>query len=161
MVWGTPTRFSFYAISYNSDHMSFEESGDWNSLFLPKFEGKVGIFDWYLPNMGNASLAVHPNKENPYDLTDDQLGAVRDWLLRLRPQVSMFGSGAPAIVQAMVNGDVVGRHGRRPRYRSEARRPHEHGIDDSRAGRHPLAGGGDACASRARTRSSRWSGSST
>ena len=32
MVWGTLTRFSFYAISYNSDHMSFEESGDWNSL---------------------------------------------------------------------------------------------------------------------------------
>ena len=72
MVWGTLTRFSFYAISYNSDHMSFEESGDWNSLFLPKFEGKIGIFDWYLPNMGNASLAVHPNKENPYDLTDEQ-----------------------------------------------------------------------------------------
>ena len=107
MVWGTPTRFSFYAISYNSDHMSFEESGDWNSLFLPKFQGKIGIFDWYLPNMGNASLAVHPNKENPYDLTDEQLGAVRDWLLRLRPQVNMFGSGAQAIVQAMINGDVV------------------------------------------------------
>ncbi len=107
MVWGTPTRFSFYAISYNSDHMSFEESGDWNSLFLPKFEGKIGIFDWYLPNMGNASLAVHPNKENPYDLTDEQLGAVRDWLLKLRPQVNMFGSGAQAIVQAMINGDVV------------------------------------------------------
>ena len=107
MVWGTPTRFSFYAISYNSDHMSFEESNDWNSLFLPKFEGKVGIFDWYLPNMGNASLAVHPNRENPYDLSDDQLGAVRDWLLKLRPQVNMFGSGAPPIVQAMINGDVA------------------------------------------------------
>ena len=107
LVWGTPTRFSFYAISYNSDFMSKEESSDWNSLFLPKFQGKIGIFDWYLPNMGNASLAVHPNKENPYDLTDEQLGAVRDWLLRLRPQVNMFGSSAQPIVQAMINGDVV------------------------------------------------------
>ncbi len=107
MVWGTPTRFSFYAISYNSDHMSREESQDWNSLFMPKFTGKIGIFDWYLPNMGNASLAVHPNKENPYDLTDAQLGAVRDWLLKLRPQVNMFGAGAQALVQAMINGDIV------------------------------------------------------
>ena len=57
--------------------------------------------------MGNASLAVHPNKENPYDLTDEQLGAVREWLLKLRPQVNMFGSGAQAIVQSMINGDVV------------------------------------------------------
>ena len=106
MVWGTPTRFSFYAISYNSDHMSLEESQDWNSLFLPKFAGKVGIFDWYLPNMGNASLAVHPNKENPFDLDDAQLGAVRDWLIKLRPQVNMFGSSSQQIVQAMINGDV-------------------------------------------------------
>lgn len=106
MVWGTPTRFSFYAISYNTDHMSLEESQDWNSLFLPKFNGKVGIFDWYLPNMGNASLAVHPNKENPYDLDDAQLGAVRDWLIKLRPQVNMFGSSGQQIVQAMINGDA-------------------------------------------------------
>ena len=106
-VRGTPTRFSFYAISYNSDHMSFEESQDWNSLFLPKFTGRIGIFDWYLPNMGNASLAVHPNKENPYDLSDAQLGAVRDWLLKLRHQVNMFGSSSQPIVQAMINGDVA------------------------------------------------------
>ena len=107
MIWGNPTRFSFYAISYNSDQMSAEESQDWNSLFLPKFTGKIGIFDWYLPNMGNASLAVHPNKANAYDLTDAQLGAVRDWLLRLRPQVNMFAPAFQPIVQAMINGDVA------------------------------------------------------
>ena len=105
-VWGTPTRFGFYAISYNTDRMSFEESEDWNSLFLPKFRGRVGIFDWYLPNMGNASLAVHPNRENPYDLSERQLAAVRDWLLRLRPQVAMFGSSSRPVVQAMIDGKV-------------------------------------------------------
>lgn len=106
MVWGTPTRFGFYAISYNTDRMSFEESEDWNSLFLPKFRGRIGLFDWYLPNMGNASLAVHPNRQNPYDLSDGQLAAVRDWLLRLRPQVAMFGSSSRPVVQAMIDGKV-------------------------------------------------------
>ena len=107
MVWGIPTRFSFYGISFNTDRMSIEESQDWNSLFMPKFENSIGIFDWYLPNMGNASLAVHPNKANPYDLTEAQLMAVRDWLLKLRPQVNMFGPSFQSIVQAMINGDVA------------------------------------------------------
>ena len=105
-VWGTPTRFGFYAISYNSDHMSREESEDWNSLFLPKFAGKIGVLDWYLPNMGNASLAVHPNKENPYDLSDGQLGAVRAWLLKLRPHVGILGPTSRPVVQAMIDGGV-------------------------------------------------------
>ena len=107
MVWGIPTRFSFYGISFNTDRMSIEESQDWNSLFMPKFENSIGIFDWYLPNMGNASLAVHPNKADPYDLTEAQLMAVRDWLLKLRPQVNMFGPSFQSIVQAMINGDVA------------------------------------------------------
>ena len=107
MLWGIPTRFSFYGISYNTDRMSLEESQDWNSLFMPKFENSIGLFDWYLPNMGNASLAVHPNKANPYDLSEEQLMAVRDWLLKLRPQVNMFGPSFQPIVQAMINGDVA------------------------------------------------------
>ena len=106
-VWGTPTRFGFYGITYNSDRMTFEESEDWNSLFLPGFAGRIGVFDWYLPNMGIASLAVHPNRERPYDLTDRQLDAVRDWLLKLRPQVAMFGSGARQIARAMIDGDIA------------------------------------------------------
>ncbi len=43
------------------------------SLFEPKFKGKMVMFDWYLPNMSNASLAVFPNNERPYDISDAQL----------------------------------------------------------------------------------------
>lgn len=105
-IWGTATRFGFYAMSYNADRMSREASEDWNSLFLPELAGRVGVLDWYLPNMGIASLAVHPGKENPYDLSDGQLGAVRAWLLRLRPQVGMLGASSRPIVQAMIEGDI-------------------------------------------------------
>ncbi|MCY4394231.1 MAG: extracellular solute-binding protein [Rhodospirillaceae bacterium] len=106
-IWGTATRFGFYAMSYNADRMSREASEDWNSLFLPELAGRIGVLDWYLPNMGIASLAVHPNTENPYDLSDGQLGAVRAWLLRLRPQVGMLGASSRPIVQAMIEGDIV------------------------------------------------------
>ncbi len=105
-VFGVATRFSFYGISYNKDVMSPEEADDWNSLFLPKFTGKIGIFDWYLPNMGNASLAVSPGLANPYDIPDAKLAEVGEWLKKLRPQVAMFGSSSQAVVQAMISGDV-------------------------------------------------------
>lgn len=106
MVYGVPTRFSFYGISYNTDYLSAEEATDWNSLFLPKLTGKIGVFDWYLPNMGNASLAVMPGNQTPYDIADADLTKVKEWLLKLRPQVSMFGSSSQPIVQAMIAGDV-------------------------------------------------------
>ncbi|WP_181704980.1 ABC transporter substrate-binding protein [Chthonobacter rhizosphaerae] len=105
-IYGVATRFSFYGISYNKDYMSPEEAQDWSSLLLPKLTGKVGVFDWYLPNLGNASLAVMPNNPTPYDITSDQLAKVREWLLQLRPQVSMFGSAGQPIIQAMIAGDV-------------------------------------------------------
>ncbi|NWJ25578.1 extracellular solute-binding protein [Rhizobium sp. RM] len=106
-VYGIPTRFSFYGISYNTDEMSAEEAADWNSLLNPKYEGKIGMFDWYLPNLGNASLAVNPANQTPYAITDGQLAQVKEFLTKLRPQIGMFGSSNQPIAQAMLAGDIV------------------------------------------------------
>ena len=105
-VYGIPTRFSFYGISYNTDEMSAEQAADWNSLLDPKYEGKIGMFDWYLPNLGNASLAVNPGNQTPYAITDDQLKKVKEFLTKLRPQIGMFGSSNQPIAQAMLAGDI-------------------------------------------------------
>lgn len=106
-VYGIPTRFSFYGISYNTDEMSAEQAADWNSLLDPKYAGKIGMFDWYLPNLGNASLAVNPGNQTPYAITDDQLKQVKEFLTKLRPQIGMFGSSNQPIAQAMLAGDIV------------------------------------------------------
>ncbi|RWX81523.1 extracellular solute-binding protein [Neorhizobium lilium] len=105
-VYGIPTRFSFYGISYNTDEMSAEQAGDWNSLLDKKYAGKIGMFDWYLPNLGNASLAVDPGNQTPYAITDDQLKKVKEFLTKLRPQIGMFGSSNQPIAQAMLAGDI-------------------------------------------------------
>jgi spermidine/putrescine transport system substrate-binding protein len=105
-VYGIPTRFSFYGISYNTDEMSAEQAADWNSLLDPKYAGKIGMFDWYLPNLGNASLAVTPGNQTPYAITDDQLAKTKEFLTKLRPQIGMFGSSNQPIAQAMLAGDI-------------------------------------------------------
>lgn len=106
MIWGVPTRFSFYGLSYNTKFMDAEEANTWASLFLPKFKGKVAMFDWYLPNMSNASLAVSPNNQRPYDISDAQLGKVKDWLFKLRPQISVFSEQNQGLVNALINEDA-------------------------------------------------------
>lgn len=105
-VYGIPTRFSFYGISYNTDEMSAEQAQDWNSLLDKKYAGKIGMFDWYLPNLGNASLAVNAGNQTPYAITDDQLKKVKEFLTKLRPQIGMFGSSNQPIAQAMLAGDI-------------------------------------------------------
>jgi spermidine/putrescine transport system substrate-binding protein len=105
-VYGIPTRFSFYGISYNTDEMSAEQAQDWNSLLDKKYAGKIGMFDWYLPNLGNASLAVNPGNQTPYVINDDQLKKVKEFLTKLRPQIGMFGSSNQPIAQAMLAGDI-------------------------------------------------------
>ena len=84
-----------------------EEVQSWSSLFLPKFNNKVVMFDWYLPNMSNASLALFPNNPTPYDLTADQLAKVKEWLFKLRPQIVSFAPQNQGLVTALVNEDAI------------------------------------------------------
>lgn len=106
-TWGLGTRFSFYGISYNTKFVSKEEASTWATLFLPKYTGKIVMFDWYLPNMSNASLALFPNNPTPYDITDDQLSQVKGWLKKLRPQIRSFAEQNQGLVSALVNEDAL------------------------------------------------------
>jgi spermidine/putrescine transport system substrate-binding protein len=106
-TWGLATRFSCYGISYNKKFVSPEEADSWSNLFMPKFKGKIVMFDWYLPNMSNASLAVFPNNERPYDITDAQLGQVKDWMTKLRPQIGSFAEQNQGLVSALANEDAI------------------------------------------------------
>jgi spermidine/putrescine transport system substrate-binding protein len=106
-TWGIATRFSCYGISYNKKYVSPEEVDSWNVLFAPKYKGKIVMFDWYLPNMSNASLALFPNNERPYDISDDQLAKVKDWMMKLRPQISSFAAQNQGLVSALANEDAL------------------------------------------------------
>ena len=106
-TWGVGTRFSFYGISYNTKFVAEEEAQSWANLFAPKFKNKVVMFDWYLPNMSNASLALFPNNPAPYDLTGEQLAKVKEWLFKLRPQIVSFAPQNQGLVTALVNEDAI------------------------------------------------------
>jgi spermidine/putrescine transport system substrate-binding protein len=101
------TRYGFYGMAVNTDEISEEEAADWNLLLSPELQGKVSMFDWYLPNMGDFSLAVFPNRENPYDLTDAELEQVKEWMLKLKPNVSVISQNFQDVTNSFLTGGVV------------------------------------------------------
>ncbi len=101
------TRFGNYGIAINTKFIKPEEVTSWEFLTRPDLKGKLAFFDWYLPNMGNASLALFPDNPNPYDLTDDQLQKVKEWMIKVKPNVALITPNIQDITNAFINESVV------------------------------------------------------
>jgi len=106
-VMAVGTRFGNYGIAFNTKFVKPEEVTSWEFLTREDLKGKVAFFDWYLPNMGNASLALFPDNPNPYDLTDDQLQQVKNWLIKVKPNVALITPNIQDITNAFINESIV------------------------------------------------------
>ncbi|MEB3314158.1 MAG: extracellular solute-binding protein [Cyanobacteriota bacterium] len=101
------TRFGNYGIAFNTKFLKPEEMTSWQVLTREDLRGKLGFFDWYLPNMGNASLALFPDNPNPYNLSDAQLVQVKDWLVKIKPNVGLITPNIQDITNAFINESIV------------------------------------------------------
>jgi spermidine/putrescine transport system substrate-binding protein len=101
------TRYGFYGLAINTDIIKPEAAESWELLLSPELKGKISMFDWYLPNMGDFSLAVFPNRENPYDLTDAELQQVKEWMLKLKPNVSLISQNFQDVTNSFLTGGVT------------------------------------------------------
>jgi spermidine/putrescine transport system substrate-binding protein len=97
-------RFGVNALVYNTEKLSKEEVGSYEVLWSPKVQGKVGIWDWYLPNMGVLSLAVGLNP--PYDGTEAHLAKLSGRMTALRPGVKAIMGSFSDINAAFARGDI-------------------------------------------------------
>lgn len=87
-LYSVITRFGFLGVAYNTDAVSEAKARSYKVFWDPAYKGKVGHFDWYLPNMGQISL-LNGNKA-PFKLSDPQFEALKNKLRSLRPQVAGF-----------------------------------------------------------------------
>ncbi|MDX2215859.1 MAG: spermidine/putrescine ABC transporter substrate-binding protein [Oculatellaceae cyanobacterium bins.114] len=106
-VMAVGTRYGNYGIAFNTKYIKPEEVTSWEFLTREDLKGKVAFFDWYLPNMGNASLALFPDNPNPYELTDDQLQQVKDWLIKVKPNVALITPNIQDITNAFINESII------------------------------------------------------
>ena len=82
------TRFGFLGVAYNTDALTEAEASSYNVFWDPKLTGKVGHFDWHLPNLGQRSL-LNGNAA-PYDSDEAAWEAVKEKTMTLRPQIGGF-----------------------------------------------------------------------
>lgn len=82
------TRFGFLGVAYNTDALTEAEAKSYNVFWNEKLTGKVGHFDWHLPNLGQMSLLS--GNATPYDIDAATWAAVQEKTLTLRPQVGGF-----------------------------------------------------------------------
>ncbi|MGB2893392.1 MAG: spermidine/putrescine ABC transporter substrate-binding protein [Albidovulum sp.] len=82
------TRFGFLGVAYNTDALTEAEASSYNIFWDEKLKGKVGHFDWHLPNLGQISLLN--GNANPYDIDEAAWSAVKDKTMSLRPQIGGF-----------------------------------------------------------------------
>ena len=87
-LYSVITRFGFLGVAYNTDALTEAEASTYNVFWDPKLTGKVGHFDWHLPNLGQMSLLT--GNKIPYDIDAAAWDAVKAKTLSLRPQVGGF-----------------------------------------------------------------------
>lgn len=100
-MYGVVSRWGYYGIVYNHDHVSEEEAQSFEVLWNPKYKDKIVLFDWYLPNMGIISRGM--GNQAPYDIDEAALGELREKVLSLRPQVNNIAPTNADVIQAMAN----------------------------------------------------------
>lgn len=88
-LYSMMVRCGHLGVSYNTTAMSAEEASSYNGFWKPELKGKVGHFDWHLPNLGMISL-LNGNGAGLWNLSDDQWKAVQEKAMSLRPQVGGF-----------------------------------------------------------------------
>jgi spermidine/putrescine transport system substrate-binding protein len=91
--FAVPIRFGVNALVYNTELLSQAQTQSYGILFDPKVRGRLGVWDWYLPNMGVISRSL--GNPQPYNLTDSELETVGATLMRLKPLVGSLHSSLP------------------------------------------------------------------
>jgi spermidine/putrescine transport system substrate-binding protein len=112
-VYGVVVRWGAVGLVYNTDHITQKEASSYSILWNAKLKDKVGIFDWYLPNMGVLSkfyLANHPRSPaeqgSSFSLTQSELDGLKSLLIKLRPQVRSFQANTGDVISDLKSGDV-------------------------------------------------------
>lgn len=87
-LYSVITRFGFLGVAYNTDALTEAEASSYEVFWNEKLKGKVGHFDWHLPNLGQISQLL--GNAIPYDIDEAAWEAVKEKTLSLRPQVGGF-----------------------------------------------------------------------
>ena len=89
-LYSVMVRFGHLGVSYNTTAVTAEEAMSYKCFWKPELTGKVGHFDWHLPNLGMMSLINGNNAPGPFNISNDAWEAVKETTMSLKPQVGGY-----------------------------------------------------------------------
>jgi spermidine/putrescine transport system substrate-binding protein len=89
-LYSVMLRFGHLGVSFNTEQISHDEAMTYGVLWNERLAGKIGHFDWHLPNLGCLSLYNGNNDPSPFDIDDQQWTKLQETTLSLKPQVGGY-----------------------------------------------------------------------
>jgi spermidine/putrescine-binding protein len=91
-------------VNTRPDKVPKDALSSWQGLLDPKLKGRIGTFDDALNMVSTAACATG---NDPGKLTRDQLnGPVKDFLVKLKPQLKVLSTSIGDQVNLLISGDV-------------------------------------------------------
>jgi spermidine/putrescine transport system substrate-binding protein len=94
--------FGYNTISYNNSKVDVADMQSMAALLSDKYKGRIALYDYYLPIIGMAALAI--GKKTP-ELTEADLPAIKDVLLKMKANSKLVGE-VTASQTALATGEV-------------------------------------------------------
>ena len=101
-LYAVPEKFGYNTIAFNSDAVPVEAMRDVESLWDPAYDGRVAVYDYYIPVMEQVAISLGIT---PSDLTEADLPAIEQRLMDLKPHVAMIGD-VVSTQTALATGEV-------------------------------------------------------
>ena len=100
--YAIPEKFGYYGFCYNNEVVDPDDARRGDIAWNDRYQGRIGVYDYYFPiiQMIGLSLGLEPA-----EITLDDLGAIREKLLAMKPNVKMVGD-IVSVQNALVTGSV-------------------------------------------------------
>ena len=103
-LYAVPLSFGFLGMTYNADVVSEKTARSYAGLWDSSVKGKVGHFDWHLPNLG--CLSLFDGNPRPFAIDSDAFAKLQKTALSLRPQVKGFFDYG-GVLSSLRSGEVT------------------------------------------------------
>ncbi|WP_292274637.1 extracellular solute-binding protein, partial [Mesorhizobium sp.] len=100
--YGITEKFGYNTIGFNKTKVDPADMQSLASLTSDKYKGKIAIYDYYLPVIGMAALAIG---KKTADLTEADLPALKAELLKMKANAKLVGE-VTASQTALATGEV-------------------------------------------------------
>jgi spermidine/putrescine transport system substrate-binding protein len=101
-LYTVPEKFGYNTVAFNTTAVSPDAMSDIQAAWDPKYKGRVAVYDYYVPEIQYAAIALglNPDKITPADFP-----ALKAKLLALKANAAMVGD-VTTVQQALTTGAV-------------------------------------------------------